>query len=176
MLDPYLRVPFTHDGKGNYAAHFRLPDVHGMYTLHLQYSRKGYAHLETADIVRAPGPVHPVVFSAHSDTDALPGTRRLVPAADLGASVPPQRVRALHPGGVPVLRVVLLDDGGRDPLLVCVLVLPRARGTCDAQEDAVSCIPVRLPPPTWICPPTWISIKSLQAMHMPHATQKHYTT
>ena len=72
MLDPYLRVPFTHDGKGNYAAHFRLPDVHGMYTLHLQYSRKGYAHLETADIVRAPGPVHLAFFGAHSETDALP--------------------------------------------------------------------------------------------------------
>ena len=52
MLDPYLRVPLKHDGNGNYEARFRLPDVHGMYTLHLQYFRKGYAYLEPADIVR----------------------------------------------------------------------------------------------------------------------------
>jgi oligosaccharyltransferase complex subunit beta len=54
MLDPYLRVPFRHDNKGNFTARFTLPDQHGMYTLHLAYSRKGYAHLEAADIVRVP--------------------------------------------------------------------------------------------------------------------------
>jgi oligosaccharyltransferase complex subunit beta len=51
MLDPYLRVPFRHDNKGNFTARFTLPDQHGMYTLHLAYSRKGYAHLEAADII-----------------------------------------------------------------------------------------------------------------------------
>jgi oligosaccharyltransferase complex subunit beta len=45
MLDPYLRTFMKHDGNGRYSAHFKVPDVYGVYKFRVLYRRPGYTTL-----------------------------------------------------------------------------------------------------------------------------------
>lgn len=51
MLDPYIRQTLEDLGDGNYVAKFVAPDVYGVYTFKLDYSRIGYTFLSERDIV-----------------------------------------------------------------------------------------------------------------------------
>jgi len=55
MLDPYVRVNLTHDGKGKYSTSFELPDVYGVFTFKVDYQRPGYTPLQAISRV----PVRP---------------------------------------------------------------------------------------------------------------------
>ena len=52
MLDPYVRTTLVNDGNGKFTAEFKVPDVYGFFTFKVEYSRKGYSHLNT--ITRVP--------------------------------------------------------------------------------------------------------------------------
>jgi oligosaccharyltransferase complex subunit beta len=41
MLDPYIRQPMTHDGKGKFSLKFKVPDVYGVF----KYAGKCDKHL-----------------------------------------------------------------------------------------------------------------------------------
>lgn len=55
MLDPYVRVNLTHDGKGKYSTTFKAPDVYGVFTFRVDYHRVGYSGLTAIDRI----PVRP---------------------------------------------------------------------------------------------------------------------
>jgi len=52
MLDPYVRVNLKNDGKGKYTTSFKLPDVYGVFTFKIEYTRRGYGFLTS--IARTP--------------------------------------------------------------------------------------------------------------------------
>jgi oligosaccharyltransferase complex subunit beta len=52
MLDPYLRTNLKSDGKGTFTSIFQIPDVYGFFTFKVEYSRKGFSHLNS--ITRVP--------------------------------------------------------------------------------------------------------------------------
>jgi len=52
MLDPYVRINLKHDSKGIYTASFKLPDVYGVFTFKIEYTRRGYGFLNS--ITRTP--------------------------------------------------------------------------------------------------------------------------
>jgi oligosaccharyltransferase complex subunit beta len=52
MLDPYVRTTLQHDSKGKYTASFKLPDVYGVFTFKIEYTRRGYGFLTS--ITRTP--------------------------------------------------------------------------------------------------------------------------
>lgn len=45
MLDPYVRLPLKADNTGRFSATFQLPDVYGIFTFKVDYTRKGYGFL-----------------------------------------------------------------------------------------------------------------------------------
>eukprot|EP01118_Nematostelium_gracile_P013861 TRINITY_DN528_c0_g1_i1.p1 TRINITY_DN528_c0_g1~~TRINITY_DN528_c0_g1_i1.p1 ORF type:complete len:450 (+),score=128.01 TRINITY_DN528_c0_g1_i1:40-1350(+) len=52
MLDPQVRTTLTPDGKGKFSTQFKLPDVYGVFTFKIDYTRKGYGFLTS--ITRTP--------------------------------------------------------------------------------------------------------------------------
>lgn len=52
MIDPYVRTNLKTDGKGKYSASFKLPDVYGVFTFKVEYTRQGYSFFTS--IVREP--------------------------------------------------------------------------------------------------------------------------
>jgi len=52
MLDPYVRTTLKHDSKGKYSTSFKLPDVYGVFTFKVEYTRRGYGFLTS--ITRSP--------------------------------------------------------------------------------------------------------------------------
>jgi len=55
MIDPYIRINLSHNGKGVYSAAFTLPDVYGVFKFVINYHRLGYTNLEISEQVS----VHP---------------------------------------------------------------------------------------------------------------------
>lgn len=51
MLDPYVRVSMCSLANGTYLAHFRVPDVYGIYHFRLHYRRWGWTVLHRTDQV-----------------------------------------------------------------------------------------------------------------------------
>lgn len=43
MLNPYVRLPLKHDGKGTYSVQFKVPDVYGVFKYVVDYKRLGYS-------------------------------------------------------------------------------------------------------------------------------------
>lgn len=68
MLDPYVRLPLKHDDKGHYSLQFTAPDVYGIFTFRVEYSRLGLSNLELRTI-------HPVRPYRHDEYE------RFIPAA-----------------------------------------------------------------------------------------------
>jgi len=56
MIDPYVRITLKTDGKGKFFNTFKLPDVYGVFTFKVEYTRQGYSFVNS--IVREP--VRPV--------------------------------------------------------------------------------------------------------------------
>jgi len=52
MLDPYVRSTLKHDKNGKYTTSFKLPDVYGVFTFKIEYTRRGYGFLNS--ITRTP--------------------------------------------------------------------------------------------------------------------------
>jgi len=52
MLDPYVRITLKHDSNGKYFTSFKLPDVYGVFTFKIEYTRRGYGFLSS--ITRTP--------------------------------------------------------------------------------------------------------------------------
>jgi oligosaccharyltransferase complex subunit beta len=52
MLDPYIRVNLKHDPNGRYYTQFKVPDVYGVFTFKIEYTRRGYGFLSS--ITRTP--------------------------------------------------------------------------------------------------------------------------
>jgi len=52
MLDPYVRQPLKQDGKGKFSITFILPDIYGVFTFKVEYTRRGYGFLTS--ITRVP--------------------------------------------------------------------------------------------------------------------------
>jgi len=52
MLDPYVRVTLKGDSNGKYSTVFKLPDVYGVFTFKVTYTRRGYGFLNS--ITRSP--------------------------------------------------------------------------------------------------------------------------
>jgi len=52
MLDPYVRTTLKHDKNGKYTTSFKLPDVYGVFTFKIEYTRRGYGGLTS--ITRTP--------------------------------------------------------------------------------------------------------------------------
>jgi len=52
MLDPYVRTSLKHNGKGIFHTTFKLPDVYGVFTFKVEYSRKGFSYFNS--IIRIP--------------------------------------------------------------------------------------------------------------------------
>ncbi|KXZ51811.1 hypothetical protein GPECTOR_11g252 [Gonium pectorale] len=46
MLNPYIRVPLTHDGQGTYSLRFKVPDVYGVFKYYIDYSHRGYSYIK----------------------------------------------------------------------------------------------------------------------------------
>lgn len=46
MIDPYVRSTLVNDGKGHHSTQFQVPDVYGIFTFKLTYSRPGYSYLQ----------------------------------------------------------------------------------------------------------------------------------
>jgi len=55
MLDPYVRAPLKSDNAGRFSTTFQLPDVYGIFTFKIDYTRKGYGFLSAISRV----PVRP---------------------------------------------------------------------------------------------------------------------
>jgi oligosaccharyltransferase complex subunit beta len=51
MLDPYVRRTMKKQGD-SLVAHFKLPDVHGVYTFKFSYIRKGYTFIDVKETVQ----------------------------------------------------------------------------------------------------------------------------
>lgn len=51
MLDPYVRAPLRHGGRGLHSARLRLPDQWGVFKFRLQYRRAGWTTLALHDTV-----------------------------------------------------------------------------------------------------------------------------
>lgn len=51
-LDPYVRLTLKSNGSGKFSTRFNIPDIYGIFTFKVEYSRKGYSHLDS--IVRVP--------------------------------------------------------------------------------------------------------------------------
>jgi oligosaccharyltransferase complex subunit beta len=75
MLDPYLRQPMTHDGKGRYSLRFKVPDVYGVFKYVIDYSHRGYSYISLQHVV----PVRPYKHDEYE--------RFLLPAYPYYASV-----------------------------------------------------------------------------------------
>jgi len=56
MLDPYIRTTMDSDDKGTFSKSVTLPDVYGVYTFIVDYSRTGYTFLHANDII----PIRPL--------------------------------------------------------------------------------------------------------------------
>jgi len=52
MIDPYVRITLKTDGKGKFFNTFTLPDVYGVFTFKVEYTRQGYSFVNS--IVREP--------------------------------------------------------------------------------------------------------------------------
>jgi len=52
MLDPYVRTTLKSNGKGKFSSTFILPDVYGVFTFKVEYSRKGLSNVNS--ILRIP--------------------------------------------------------------------------------------------------------------------------
>jgi len=52
MLDPYVRTTLQRDSHGKYFTSFKLPDVYGVFTFKIEYTRRGYGFLTS--ITRTP--------------------------------------------------------------------------------------------------------------------------
>lgn len=50
MLDPYVRLPLSHDGQGRYSLKFVAPDVYGIFTFRVDYHRLGLSNLNLRTI------------------------------------------------------------------------------------------------------------------------------
>mmetsp|Transcript_25796 Transcript_25796/g.43253 ORF Transcript_25796/g.43253 Transcript_25796/m.43253 type:complete len:295 (+) Transcript_25796:3-887(+) len=61
MLNPYVRQTMQHDGKGNFKATFKVPDVFGVYKIVFKYDRPGLSRLEHEQEI----PVRPFKHDEH---------------------------------------------------------------------------------------------------------------
>eukprot|EP00199_Chlamydomonas_sp_CCMP681_P000714 CAMPEP_0119107804 /NCGR_PEP_ID=MMETSP1180-20130426/11608_1 /TAXON_ID=3052 ORGANISM="Chlamydomonas cf sp, Strain CCMP681" /NCGR_SAMPLE_ID=MMETSP1180 /ASSEMBLY_ACC=CAM_ASM_000741 /LENGTH=437 /DNA_ID=CAMNT_0007093347 /DNA_START=11 /DNA_END=1324 /DNA_ORIENTATION=+ len=55
MLDPHVRLPLEHDGKGTFSVRFKVPDVYGVFKYVVNYKHQGYSYIELTQQV----PVRP---------------------------------------------------------------------------------------------------------------------
>ncbi|EFJ53013.1 hypothetical protein VOLCADRAFT_72245 [Volvox carteri f. nagariensis] len=46
MLNPYIRQPLQHDGKGTFSLRFKVPDVYGVFKYFVDYSHRGYSYIK----------------------------------------------------------------------------------------------------------------------------------
>jgi oligosaccharyltransferase complex subunit beta len=46
MLDPYVRLPLTHDGEGTFKVAFKVPDVYGVFKYTIDYKHLGYSYVQ----------------------------------------------------------------------------------------------------------------------------------
>jgi len=44
-LDPHVRTTLKSNGNGKFSCEFKIPDVYGIFTFKVEYSRKGYGYL-----------------------------------------------------------------------------------------------------------------------------------
>lgn len=75
MLDPYVRQPMTHDGKGRFSLRFKVPDVYGVFKYAIDYKHLGYSYVTLQQVV----PVRPFKHDEYE--------RFLLPAYPYYASV-----------------------------------------------------------------------------------------
>jgi len=52
MLDPYVRLTLKNEGNGKYKTAFTIPDIYGVFTFKIEYTRRGYGFLNS--ITRTP--------------------------------------------------------------------------------------------------------------------------
>lgn len=55
MIDPYVRTALKSDGKGKFSTTFKLPDVYGVFTFKVEYTKQGYSFINSISRV----PVRP---------------------------------------------------------------------------------------------------------------------
>jgi oligosaccharyltransferase complex subunit beta len=53
MLDPWVRQDLVEKKPGHFAAQFRVPDQHGVFTLGFEYKRRGWTYLSIKHKVSA---------------------------------------------------------------------------------------------------------------------------
>lgn len=46
MLNPYVRLPLTHNGKGTFSVKFQVPDVYGVFKYVIDYKALGYSYIK----------------------------------------------------------------------------------------------------------------------------------
>lgn len=51
MLDPFVRKTLVHDGAGNFSTSFKLPDLHGVFKIKIEYDRPGLTRLSISEQV-----------------------------------------------------------------------------------------------------------------------------
>jgi len=54
-LDPFVRTFLKHNGKGHFSVQFVLPDVYGIFTFRIEYTRSGITNLRENSVI----PVRP---------------------------------------------------------------------------------------------------------------------